>query len=281
MSDHWSILGTQGPSGPPTQPPGSGRHLRLTPPQYPAGLFVERVPQSFSGRYSGSQLPCHPAFLLAGGGYNTPMNAVSPDPTHPKPSVGRSLAALTGWLLLTFSASATAVFVSTGGWYAALAKPIWNPPGWLFGPVWTVLYAMMAVAAWRVWLQGGWSRQKAASTPPVHPPVGPQRPVDAPVLRPTPAGLGAGGDPGPAGGHPGDHTRILEGGPARRLPIALLRRLGVLRHRAQLDDLAAELRSWALRTGTQTAPQPSRPSPRLLTWPFCSFARTRRLFIAP
>ena len=76
--------------------------------------------------------------------------------------MGRSLAALAGWLLLTFSASATAVFVSTGGWYAGLAKPAWNPPGWLFGPVWTVLYALMAVAAWRVWRRGGWARQKTA-----------------------------------------------------------------------------------------------------------------------
>jgi len=36
-------------------------------------------------------------------------------------------------------------------WYASLAKPPWQPPNWLFGPVWTVLYGMMAVAGWRVW----------------------------------------------------------------------------------------------------------------------------------
>lgn len=40
-------------------------------------------------------------------------------------------------------------------WYASLRKPAWNPPNWLFGPVWTVLYAMMAVAAWRVWRKEG------------------------------------------------------------------------------------------------------------------------------
>ena len=91
-----------------------------------------------------------------------PMNAISPDLAHPTPSAGRSLAALVGWLLLTYSASATAVFVSTGGWYAGLTKPTWNPPGWIFGPVWTVLYAMMAVAAWQVWRRGGWAKQKAA-----------------------------------------------------------------------------------------------------------------------
>ena len=58
-----------------------------------------------------------------------PMNALPSDLAHPRPSAGRSLTALAGWLLLTFSASATAVFVSTGDWYAALAKPTWNPPG--------------------------------------------------------------------------------------------------------------------------------------------------------
>lgn len=90
------------------------------------------------------------------------MNALPSAPAHPRPSAGRSPAALAGWFLLTYSASATAVFVSTGGWYSGLAKPTWNPPGWLFGPVWTVLYAMMAVAAWRAWLHGGWAWQKTA-----------------------------------------------------------------------------------------------------------------------
>lgn len=37
------------------------------------------------------------------------------------------------------------------GWYAELAKPPWNPPSWLFGPVWTTLYVAMGVAAWRIW----------------------------------------------------------------------------------------------------------------------------------
>lgn len=38
-----------------------------------------------------------------------------------------------------------------GDWYAQLAKPAFTPPGWVFGPAWTVLYILIAVAGWRVW----------------------------------------------------------------------------------------------------------------------------------
>jgi len=38
-----------------------------------------------------------------------------------------------------------------GPWFDHIAKPAWNPPAWVFGPVWTALYVLMAVAAWRVW----------------------------------------------------------------------------------------------------------------------------------
>jgi len=38
-----------------------------------------------------------------------------------------------------------------GAWYAGLAKPWFNPPNWIFGPVWTLLYILVAVAGWRTW----------------------------------------------------------------------------------------------------------------------------------
>ena len=40
-------------------------------------------------------------------------------------------------------------------WYASLSKPPWNPPSWVFAPVWSTLYVMMSVAAWLVWKEVG------------------------------------------------------------------------------------------------------------------------------
>jgi translocator protein len=62
--------------------------------------------------------------------------------------------ALILFLVVTFLAAAigsAATASSVSEWYLTLRKPSWNPPGWVFGPVWTLLYVAMAVAAWRVW----------------------------------------------------------------------------------------------------------------------------------
>ena len=71
-----------------------------------------------------------------------------------KRSVGVQILGLLGFLAATAAAGALGAWATTpevGGWYARLRKPSWTPPGWLFGPVWTLLYALMAIAAWRVW----------------------------------------------------------------------------------------------------------------------------------
>lgn len=51
---------------------------------------------------------------------------------------------------------------SPGQWYVALNKPSWTPPGWIFAPVWTILYLMIGVAGYWAWDSSGPSNRKAA-----------------------------------------------------------------------------------------------------------------------
>lgn len=77
---------------------------------------------------------------------------------NPALSGTRSVIALAACVTAAFSAGAVGGLLSGGGvkdWYPSLAKPAWTPPGWIFGPVWGLLYLLMGIAAWRVWRRDG------------------------------------------------------------------------------------------------------------------------------
>lgn len=77
---------------------------------------------------------------------------------------GTSALGLLGWIAVTFAAGALGAWASTSAahFYSTLARPGWAPPASVFGPVWSLLYAMMAIAAWRVWRERGWRAAQPA-----------------------------------------------------------------------------------------------------------------------
>ena len=82
-----------------------------------------------------------------------------------QPSTTRQVVWLVGLLAIPSLAAAVGGLVtsqSVDGWYQQLARPSWTPPGWLFGPVWTLLYFLMGMAAWLVWRSGGWNATRGA-----------------------------------------------------------------------------------------------------------------------
>jgi tryptophan-rich sensory protein len=74
----------------------------------------------------------------------------------------KQIIGLLGWLLLSFAAAAIGSIASiqAAAFYRQLAQPSWAPPSSVFGPVWSLLYALMGIAAWLVWREGGWRRQR-------------------------------------------------------------------------------------------------------------------------
>ncbi len=69
-------------------------------------------------------------------------------------------------MIVSFIAAAIggAASIRAGSFYLELARPEWAPPPGIFGPVWTVLYALMALAAWLVWRVGGFRAARSALT---------------------------------------------------------------------------------------------------------------------
>ena len=78
----------------------------------------------------------------------------------------KQVAGLLVWLVVSFIAAAIggAASIQAGPFYADLVRPDWAPPPSIFGPVWTVLYALMGIAAWLVWRVGGFRAARSALT---------------------------------------------------------------------------------------------------------------------
>ncbi len=73
---------------------------------------------------------------------------------------------LIGWFVASFVTAAigSAATMRAGSFYVNLIRPEWAPPPTIFGPVWTVLYILMAIAAWLVWRAGGFKAARTALT---------------------------------------------------------------------------------------------------------------------
>jgi tryptophan-rich sensory protein len=78
--------------------------------------------------------------------------------------LSKQLVGLGGWLCLVAITAAIGAVASTqaGSFYRELIRPSWAPPAWVFGPVWSVLYFLMACAAWFVWREGGFAKNRRA-----------------------------------------------------------------------------------------------------------------------
>ncbi len=80
-------------------------------------------------------------------------------------STGRLVIGLIISIIICFSAGglgSLATSSSITGWYVEINKPTWNPPNWIFGPVWSTLFLMISVSAWLVWKSSGFEKAKLA-----------------------------------------------------------------------------------------------------------------------
>lgn len=78
----------------------------------------------------------------------------------------KQILGLLAWLIVSFIAAAIggAASIQAGSFYTQLLRPDWAPPAAIFGPVWTVLYALMGISAWLVWRVGGFRAAESALT---------------------------------------------------------------------------------------------------------------------
>jgi tryptophan-rich sensory protein len=78
----------------------------------------------------------------------------------------KQIVGLVAWLVVAFIAAAIggAASIQAGSFYTQLLRPDWAPPPEIFGPVWTVLYVLMGIAAWLVWRVGGFHAARSALT---------------------------------------------------------------------------------------------------------------------
>ena len=78
----------------------------------------------------------------------------------------KQILGLAGWLGIAFIAATIGgtASINAGSFYTELVRPEWAPPSWVFGPVWTALYVLMAIAAWLVWRVDGFRAARAALT---------------------------------------------------------------------------------------------------------------------
>lgn len=76
----------------------------------------------------------------------------------------RSAIALAVFLIIGYLPALVGAEFLPGQWYTTLAKPDWNPPDWIFAPVWTVLYLLIGISGWLVWRAAGLAAARTAMT---------------------------------------------------------------------------------------------------------------------
>lgn len=80
------------------------------------------------------------------------------------PALRKQALGLAGWLAASFVTGGVGAIASARAdlFYGELSQPSWAPPAWLFGPVWSVLYVLMGIAAWLVWREHGFRNAATA-----------------------------------------------------------------------------------------------------------------------